>query len=112
MSFSNYNDHTSYLFKQFNILKFIELVELYNSLFMYDYFTDRLPKVFDNFFIKIIEFTTIILGLHENKLIIFLQLRQTMVNLGKIWNSINESDKQLSRKRFKKKFTYDKITKY
>ena len=119
MSFSNYNDHTSYLFKQFNILKFIELVELYNSLFMYDYFTDRLPKVFDNFFIKIIEFTTIILGLHQNKLIIFLQLRQLnydkfslRFNGVKIWNSINESDKHLSRKRFKKKFTYDKITKY
>ena len=49
MSFSNCNDNTSSLFKQFNILKFIDLVEIYNSLFMYDYFTDRLPKVFDNF---------------------------------------------------------------
>ena len=117
-SVSNYNDHTNSLLKQFKILKFIDLVEFYNALFIYDYFNDQLPKTFKNFFVKVN-----IIHSYNTRLV----TRQTYylppartnygkfsirINGVKIWNSIKETDKKLFRKTFKKKFTRNKITAY
>ena len=53
MSFAKYDEHTSPQFKKLNILKFLDLIIFHNSLFMYDYFTGKLPYVFNDFFTKV-----------------------------------------------------------
>ena len=41
MSYSNFREHSSPLFKKLNILKFPDLLLYRIALFMYDYYTDR-----------------------------------------------------------------------
>ena len=50
MTFSEYKSHSSPLFQKLKILKVSDLIYLYTALFMYDYYSNRLPLIFDNFF--------------------------------------------------------------
>ena len=50
MTFSEYNSHFIPLFQNLKILKVSDLIYLYTALFMYDYYSNRLPLIFDNFF--------------------------------------------------------------
>ena len=50
ITFSPFSEHTNPLFKQLNLLKFTDIVNLHTALFMYQYHSKKLPKVFDNFF--------------------------------------------------------------
>ena len=50
MTFSEYNLHSSPLFQKLKIPKVSDLICLYNALFMYNYYSNRLPLIFDNFF--------------------------------------------------------------
>ena len=52
ISFSDFNAHTSALFKQLNILKFDDLVSFNNCMLVYDFLTGRLPVSFSSFFKK------------------------------------------------------------
>ena len=53
MTWSSFYEHTSPLFKKLNILKLNDLIFLYNALFMYDFYSGKLPSVFNDFFTKI-----------------------------------------------------------
>ena len=53
MTFSNFREHSSPLFKMLNILKFPDLISYRIALFMYNYYTDRYPRAFSNFFEKV-----------------------------------------------------------
>jgi hypothetical protein len=50
VTFSKFDEHTSPLFKQLAILKLPDLVLLHNALLMYNFHSNSLPYVFDNFF--------------------------------------------------------------
>ena len=43
MTFSNFDEHTEPLFKRNGLLKLNDLIFLYNSLFMYDFYNNKLP---------------------------------------------------------------------
>ena len=51
MTFSNFDEHTEPLFKRNGLLKLNDLIFLYNSLFMYDFYNNKLPLWFENFFL-------------------------------------------------------------
>ena len=50
ITFSKFDAHSSSLFKQLNIIKLTDLVNLHVVLFMYKYHNNLLPPTFDNFF--------------------------------------------------------------
>ena len=50
ITFSEYNSHSSPLFQKLKILKITDLHYLYCALFMYDYYSNKLPSIFNNFF--------------------------------------------------------------
>ena len=53
ISFAKFDDHSSPLFKNFNLLKLENLIYITNSLFMYDYHCNALPDVFTDFFVQV-----------------------------------------------------------
>ena len=55
MNFSEYNSHTSELFKKLELIKFKDIVFLQNALFMYQFHHGILPTVFEEFFTPISE---------------------------------------------------------
>ena len=50
INFSNYNAHTSPLFKYLNILKLLDVVNYLTCNFLFKFNSKMLPSVFDNFF--------------------------------------------------------------
>ena len=53
ITFSNFDEHSSPLFYRLKILKFVDLVFLYNSLFMHDYHFNNLSPSFKGFFSQV-----------------------------------------------------------
>ena len=51
MTFSKYDDHTSPLFKNLNILKFSDIIYYHNSLFLFKFHSNMLPTAFKEFFV-------------------------------------------------------------
>jgi hypothetical protein len=51
ITFSNYGEHTSPIFKELKILKFEDHIKLQNLLFVHDFINKKLPSSFDDFFI-------------------------------------------------------------
>jgi len=50
ITFSNFDTHTSPLFAKFNLLKLQDYIKLQTLLFMHQFNTGKLPKIFDSFF--------------------------------------------------------------
>ena len=50
ITFSHFQSHTSPIFKKLNLLKLPDIVKLHTILFMHQYYNDRLPKAFNDFF--------------------------------------------------------------
>ena len=50
ITFSHFQSHTSPIFKKLNLLKLPDIVKLHAILFMHQYYNDRLPKAFNDFF--------------------------------------------------------------
>ena len=53
MTFCKFDEHSSPLFKQTNILKLFDLIKFQISIFMYKFHKNRLPAVFDSYFLSI-----------------------------------------------------------
>ena len=53
ITFSNFDEHSSPLFYRLKILKFVDLVFLYNSLFMHAYHFNNLSPSFKGFFSQV-----------------------------------------------------------
>ena len=51
--FAKFDEHSSPLFKNLNLLKLENLIYNTNSLFMYDYYRNVLPDAFTDFFVQI-----------------------------------------------------------
>ena len=107
MTFSEYNSQSSPLFQKLKILKVSDLIYLYSALFMNDYYSNRLPLIFDNFFKcinKVRQYQTRL----ASKISYYLPKART--NYGKfnirffgvkVWNTIDDSLKSKSRACFK-----------
>ena len=53
MTFCKFDEHSYPLFKQTNILKLFDLIKFQISIFMYKFHKNRLPAVFDSYFLSI-----------------------------------------------------------
>ena len=53
ITFANFDDHSSPIFKGLNFIKLFDLVTLHIAIFMHKFHHHHLPSVFDNFFIDI-----------------------------------------------------------
>ena len=107
ITFTEYNCHSRPLFRELKVLKVIDLLYLYCALFMYDYYSNRLPLIFNDFFKsvnKVHQYQT----RFACKISYYLPKART--NYGKfnirfsgakVWNSIEESLKFKSRTCFK-----------
>ena len=51
INFLTHQEHTSSYFKKYNFLKLADIVKLYTALFMYQFYRDRIPVAFDDFFV-------------------------------------------------------------
>ena len=118
ITFNSFDAHADPIFKKLNLLKFPDLVTLYTALFMYDFYNKNLPSHFDTYF-------TLVKQRHNyntrNASNANLTLPKIRTNYGKfnirfsgakIWNSLSESVKKLSRKNFNEKVTSNIISLY
>ena len=81
ITFSEYKAHSSPLFYRLEILKLFDLIYLDNALFVYDYYTNKLPATFHDFFKSIHEVHQYTPDWQARNLTIFLKLELTMANL-------------------------------
>ena len=115
INFLTYQEHTSSYFKKDNFLKLADIVKLYTALFMYQFYRDRLPVAFDDFFVlnnmkhdnntRLSSKCSYSLPLVRTNYGIF------SINFSgpKIWNDIDEALKILSTNLFKKKLKQNLI---
>ena len=108
MTFSKYDDHTSPLFKNLNILKFSGITYYHNSLFLFKFHSNMLPTAFKEFFVLTSTRHKYNTRLASSSSYYIPPVR---TNYGKlnirsngaiIWNNIDESFKRLSLFRFKR----------
>ena len=115
ITFSDFLAHTSPLFKQLNLLKFIDIIDLHTALFMLQYSRDSLPCNFDGYFnlvcnthfhdTRAVSSTTFSLPLVRTNYGLF----NIRFCRPKIWKTIDESFKTLSLNCFTQKFKNPKI---
>ena len=53
VTFSQFSDHTSPLFRDLNVMKFIDVIYYLNCIFMFKFHSNLLPSAFCNFFTPI-----------------------------------------------------------
>ena len=118
ITFANFDEHSSPLFKVLGILKFSDLISLQNLQFMHDFNNHTLPRAFDNFFTptnQVHQYNT----RQASKCTFYMPSVRT--NYGKfsiryagskIWNNINENVKAMSKKCFKKNNTLTFLNSY
>ena len=108
MTFSDFRAHSSPLFKKLELLKLNDLIYMQNILFMYDYHTNHLPSVFDDFFDSIKTVHQYNTRLASKK---SYYLPKVRTNYGKfsirfigvkLWNLIQDDNKLKSRNCFKR----------
>ena len=109
MTFSDFKAHTNPIFKKLNIIKFPDLVFLYTAIFMYDYYSDNLPTSFKSYYAQVNQRHSYNTRLASKSSYLLPKIRTNYGKFNikysgvKIWNSINESTKKLSKTKFKEK---------
>ena len=118
ITFPQYNDHTSPLFRDLNILKILDVIYYLNCIFMFKFHLNMLPSSFSNFF-------TLISSRHKDEA--RLASRSTFcvpsvrTNYGRfnirfkgafLWNNLEESLKRLSLCNFKRSLKNDILESY
>ena len=118
MTFSNFDAHSNPIFLKLKILKFQDLVYIYTALFMYDYDSNNLPSPFNSYFLQVNQKHSYSTRLASKN---SYSLPKIKTNYGKfnikfcgakIWNSISESTKKLSRTKFKEMLSNDLLKAY
>lgn len=118
MTFSKYDDHTSPLFKNVNILKFSDIIHYHNSLFLFKFHSNMLPIAFQEFFVQTSTRHKYNTRLASSSSYYIPPVR---TNYGKfnirfngaiIWNNIDESFKRFNLFRFKREIKNAKIASY
>ena len=59
ITFAEFNAHTDHIFKKLRILKIKDHITLQNCLLVYDFINNKLPKSFNNTFVKVKDIHTI-----------------------------------------------------
>ena len=107
MTFCKFDEHSRPLFKQTNILKLFDLIKFQISIFMYKFHKNRLPAVFDSYFLsisKVHNYSTRLSSTHAYA------LPKARTNYGKfrikfigakVWNALDADLKTLSFRTFK-----------
>ena len=118
ITFSHFQSHTSPIFKKLNLLKLPDIVKLHTILFMHQYYNDRLPKAFNDFFSLLkhkYRYNTRL----ASKITYTLPLIRTNHGLHslrfygpKLWNSVDEELKTLSVSSIKSKLQLRFISEY
>lgn len=107
ITFSKRDAHSSPLFSQLGLIKFMDLVSIQTALFMFQYHHTLLPKAFDNFFLSISSKHNYNTRLASKSTYYINRVR---TNYGKfnlhfsgpsIWNNLDEELKSLSLHSFK-----------
>ena len=118
ITFSNFEQHSSPLFKALKIVKFPDLVTYLIAIYMYKFHNQLLPGVFASFFTKV-DTVHSYNTRHSAKLTYYLPKART--NYGKfsirfqgpkIWNAIDDETKILSMSLFKKRLKQGIIEAY
>ena len=118
ITFSNFDQHSSPLFKALKIVKFPDLVTYLIAIYMYKFHNQLLPGVFASFFTKV-DTVHSYNTRHSAKLTYYLPKART--NYGKfsiwfqgpkIWNAIDDETKKLSMSLFKKRLKQGFIEAY
>ena len=98
------------IFIKLKILKFHDVIYFHNAIFMYDYYSGNLPSIFDLFFfIKVNQKHNYNTRLASKFSFSLPKIRTNYVKFNirftgaKVWNSIGEETKILSKSMFKKK---------
>ena len=81
ITFSEFNAHSCPLFRNLGFLTLGDLIYLDSALFMYDYYSNRLPNTFNIFFKALIKYTNMQPGWPLRSLIIYRKLGPTMGNV-------------------------------
>ena len=118
ITFSHFQSHTSPIFKKLNLLKLSDIVKLHTILFMHQYYNDRLPKAFNDFF-SLVKHKHRYNTRHASKITYTLPLIRTNHGLHslrfygpKLWNSVDEELKTLSVSSIKSKLQLRFISEY
>ena len=118
ITFSHFQSHTSPIFKKLNLLKLSDIVKLHTILFMHQYYNDRLPKAFNDFF-SLVKHKHRYNTRHASKITYTLPLIRTNHGLHslrfygpKLWNSVDEELKTLSVASIKSKLQLRFISEY
>lgn len=107
ITISKFDEHSSPLFKQTEILKFFDLVTFHVSIFMFKYYNKQLPTIFDDYFISVSNVHNYNTRLSSKQAF---SLPRVRTNYGiynirfagaKVWNSLEPDLKLLSIRAFK-----------
>ena len=118
MTFSKPDQHSDPLFKKLDLLKFKDLVFLYNATYMYQFHHNLLPKAFNNLFhtISSVHHYKTRLASRSSYYIPSIRTNYGKFNLQftgpTIWNSLDEHIKTLPLKSFKNRIKSDLIQSY
>ena len=118
ITFSDFNSHSSPLFRKLGLLKLGDLIYLDSALFMHDYYSNRLPSAFNNFFKSINKVHQYATRLASKKSYYLPKLRTNYGKFNirfsgaKLWNAVKEDLKSAGRFRFKKLLKESVISKY
>ena len=118
ITFSKFDDNSSPLFKQTNILKLTDLIFFHVSLFMFKFHNRLLPAVFENYFISTSKVHNYNTRLSSQ---LACSLPRVRTNYGKfnikfsgskVWNSLSSDLKLLSIGSFKARLKSNLISRY
>ena len=111
ITFSDFDAHTSPLFFELKLLKFQDHIKLQTLYFMHQFFTGKLPNIFDSFFIKTSDKHNVNTRFATRTTFYVPKIRTNYgkfnirYNGPKLWNETDERFKILTPHLFKKELT-------
>ena len=118
MTFSKFGAHSSPLFKELKIIKFLDLVSLHITIFMHKFQNSNLPLAFNNYFTPVNQTHDYHTRLASK---LAYSIPKIMTNYGifnlryqgaKVWNTLEEAQKMLSLSSLKKNLKANLISSY
>ena len=118
ITFSGFYKHTNELFIRLELLKFHDLVFLYTSLFMFDFYKGNLPSSFENFFIAKSKIHNCNTRFASRSTFSLPSVRTNYEKFNvryvgtSMWNKIDEQTKSLDKTNFRNKLKINAIDSY
>ena len=118
ITFSSYNEHSSPLFKDLNVVKLSDIITLQLAVFMYKFHNNLLPSVFDSYFNSVRMLHNYNTRLSSKMTYVIPKVRTNYGTFNirfqgaKVWNDISDDIKLLPLKIFKKNLKLILLEKY